>query len=208
MKSTERSRLLVPTAEAWAEWLERNCSSCTGIWLHLGKKGRTIPAVTYAEALEVALCYGWIDGQKKAFDGNTFVQRFTPRTAKSIWSETNREAALRLIDIGRMKPSGLAAIETAKANGRWEAAYESSSKSTVPADLQAALDENAKAKAFFETLDRLNRYAILFRIQTAVKPETRASRIAKFVEMLAKKQKIHSSPPPGKSSKEKQENPK
>jgi len=147
--------------------------------------------VTYEEALEVALCYGWIDGQKKSHDGTSWLQKFTPRGPKSIWSKINTEKALRLIESGKMKPAGLKAVEGARQDGRWDAAYASQSKAVVPGDLQAELDRNAEAKAFFATLDSRNRYAILHRIHTAKKAETRAMRIEKFVRMLEKKEKLY-----------------
>jgi uncharacterized protein YdeI (YjbR/CyaY-like superfamily) len=139
----------------------------------------------------VALCYGWIDAQKRSESANTWLQKFTPRSKKSIWSRINREKALALIKAGQMKPAGLKAIEGAKEDGRWDAAYDSPSRATVPTDLQAALDRNARAKAFFATLDGANRYAVLFRIQTAKKAETRARRIHQFVKMLERKEKLH-----------------
>jgi len=151
-----------------------------------------VQSVTYPEALDVALCFGWIDGQKKSDTAATWLQKFTPRSKRSIWSKINREKALALIAGGRMKPAGLQEIERAKADGRWEAAYESQSRAEVPADLQAALDANPKANVFFATLNSQNRYAVLFRIHHAKKAETRARRIKQFVEMLAKGEKLHS----------------
>jgi len=150
-----------------------------------------VQSLTYSEALEVALCYGWIDAQKKSESENTWLQKFTPRTKKSIWSRINREKALALIQAGEMKPAGLKAIESAKADGRWDAAYDSPSRATVPPDLQAALDRNARAKDFFATLDGANRYAVLFRIQTAKRADTRAKRIDRFIKMLENKEKLH-----------------
>lgn len=147
--------------------------------------------MSYSEALESALCYGWIDGQKRPENEKTWLQRFVPRSEKSIWSKINREKAEVFIKNGRMTPVGREAIERAKANGRWTAAYDSPSRATVPVDLQAALDANAPAKSFFEALDRANRYAILFRIQTVKKAETRVRKIQQFVEMLANHEKIH-----------------
>lgn len=161
------------------------------MWLRLAKAASGTPSVSYSEAVEVALCYGWIDGQKKGESENTWLQKFTPRAKRSIWSKINREKALALIERGQMKPAGLKEIERAKEDGRWDAAYDSSSTATVPGDLQAALDKNARAAAFFATLDRGNRYAILFRIHTARKPETRAKRIQQFIEMLARNEKVH-----------------
>lgn len=147
--------------------------------------------MTYAEALDVALCNGWIDSQKKGYDDASWLQKFTPRGAKSIWSKVNREKALALIESGRMKPAGLAAVESAQRDGRWDAAYDSSSTATVPDDLQAALDGNSRAKAFFATLNSANRYAVLFRVQTARKAETRARRIEQLVGMLERHETIH-----------------
>lgn len=157
----------------------------------MAKKDSGITSVNHAEALEVALCYGWIDGQRKAEDGKYFLQRFTPRTPRSTWSKINRDKALKLIEEGRMQPAGLAEVDRARADGRWDAAYDAQSVANVPPDLQAALDANPKAAAFFAKLDSRNRYAVLFRTQGAKKPETRARRIAQFVEMLAKGEKIH-----------------
>lgn len=157
----------------------------------MAKKDSGITSVNHAEALEVALCYGWIDGQRKAEDDKYFLQRFTPRTPRSTWSKINRDKALKLIEEGRMQPAGLAEVDRARADGRWDAAYDAQSVATVPPDLQAALDANPKAAAFFAKLDSRNRYAVLFRTQGAKKPETRARRIAQFVGMLAKGEKIH-----------------
>lgn len=175
----------------WAVWLDKNHATSSGVWLKLAKKASGVKSVTYDEALEVALCYGWIDGQKKSHDETSWLQKFTPRGRRSIWSKINTEKVLRLIESGRMKPAGLKAVESAKQDGRWDAAYASPSKAVVPDDLQAELDRNAKAKAFFATLDSRNRYAILHRIHTAKKAETRAKRIEQFVRMLANKEKIH-----------------
>ncbi|MGH9802318.1 MAG: YdeI/OmpD-associated family protein, partial [Blastocatellia bacterium] len=161
------------------------------IWMRLAKKASELKSANYAEALDVALCYGWIDGQKKSYDADSWLQKFTPRGAKSIWSKINREKAQELIEAGRMKPAGLKTIESAKQDGRWEAAYDSQSKATVPDDFQAELDRSPKAKSFFATLNSVNRYAILFRIQTAKKAETRAKRIQQFIQMLEKNEKIH-----------------
>jgi uncharacterized protein YdeI (YjbR/CyaY-like superfamily) len=148
-------------------------------------------SVTYREAIEVALCYGWIDGQKKSESKQHWLQRFVPRTSTSIWSKINRAKALSLIARGEMKPAGLKEVERAKASGRWKVAYDSARSARVPSDLQAALDANAKAKAFFATLTGQNRYAVLFRIQTARKAETRARRIRTFVQMLEKHKTLH-----------------
>jgi uncharacterized protein YdeI (YjbR/CyaY-like superfamily) len=180
-----------PSKQSWAAWLERNYGKSTGQWLRLAKKGATKKSVSYQEALEVALCFGWIDGQKRPESEQSWLQRFLPRSSKSIWSKINREKALALIASGEIKAAGLAAIENAKKNGQWDAAYDSPSGAAVPGDLQAALDANRRAKAFFETLDRANRYAILWRIQTVKKAETRIRKVEQFVDMLARGEKIH-----------------
>lgn len=178
-------------AASWTRWLERHHASAAGVWLRIAKKDSGIASIDHPAALEEALCWGWIDGQRKSDDAQYFLQRFTPRTRRSIWSQVNRAKVLKLIDDGRMQPAGLAEIERAKADGRWDAAYEGVAAATVPPDLQAALDANKKAAKFFATLDSRNRFAVLFRTQGAKKPETRARRIAQFVEMLAKGEKIH-----------------
>lgn len=176
---------------AWEAWLKKHHAGSNGVWLHIAKKDAEQPSVSYAQALESALCWGWIDGQKKGGDESHWLQRFTPRRARSIWSKKNRENALALIQQGRMQPPGLKEVERAQGDGRWDDAYDSARTATVPSDLQAELDGNQKAKAFFATLDGANRYAVLWRVQTAKKPETRARRIAQFVEMLARHEKIH-----------------
>jgi uncharacterized protein YdeI (YjbR/CyaY-like superfamily) len=176
----------------WREWLRDNhAETPAGVWLQIAKKGSGVVSVDYAQALEVALCYGWIDGQRKGLDDTHFLQKFTPRRSRSIWSKINREKVERLIADGDMQSAGLAEVERAKADGRWEAAYDSARTSAVPDDLAAALAGNPKAAEFFATLDGQNRYAILFRIQTAKRAETRAKRIATFVEMLARNEKIY-----------------
>ena len=175
----------------WATWLDKNQAISSGLWLRIAKKSSDIKSVTYAEALEMALCYGWIDGQKKTYDELTWLQKFTPRGARSIWSANNREKAGELIRSGQMKPAGLKAIERAKENGQWGAAYDSQSKIVIPEDFQAELEKHTKAKAFFITLDSANRYAILFRLHTARRPETRAKRLQQFIVMLEKHEKLH-----------------
>ena len=172
--------------KAWEAWLARHFDSSAGLWLRLAKTSATLRSVTYQEALEEALCHGWIDGQKKRYDEQSWLQKFTPRGPRSIWSKINRTKALKLIKQGRMRAAGSAAIERAKEGGRWETAYDSHRTATPPRDLEAALDQNPKAKAFFATLNSQNRYAILFRIQTAKKPETRRKRIEQFTRMLEK----------------------
>lgn len=179
------------SAEAFRVWLGENHAVSPGIWLKLRKKGAGIVALDYAQALDEALCYGWIDGQKAKFDDEWWLQRFTPRTPRSKWSKINRDKADALIKQGRMRPPGQAEVDRAKADGRWEAAYEGAKTATVPDDLRAALAADPAAAQFFETLDRQNRYAILYRIQDAKKAETRARRIEKYVEMLAKGEKLH-----------------
>ena len=176
----------------WEDWLAKNHQTSKGLWLKIAKKDTGIDTVTYAEALDGALCHGWIDGQKGALDDSFWLQKFTPRGPRSKWSKINREKAEALIEAGRMKPAGLVAIEQARSDGRWEQAYDSQSKAAVPEDLQKELDRNPKAAAFFATLDSANRYAVLYRIQEAKKPETRARRIEKFIGMLNRGEKIHS----------------
>jgi uncharacterized protein YdeI (YjbR/CyaY-like superfamily) len=171
-------------AAAFEKWLAKHHSS-PGVWLRLAKKNGGATSVSYAEAVEICLCYGWIDGQGKSIDEHFSKQRFTPRTPRSKWSKINTQRAERLIAAGRMRPAGQAAIDRAKADGRWAAAYDSPKTMTVPDDLTAALKKNKKAAAAFKTVNSRNRYAILFRIHDAKKPETRAARIDKFVTMLA-----------------------
>jgi uncharacterized protein YdeI (YjbR/CyaY-like superfamily) len=175
----------------WEEWLQEHHGSSKGLWLKIAKKGSGETTVTYAEALDVALCHGWIDGQKGALDEAFFLQRFTPRGPRSKWSKINRDKVDALVAAKRMRPAGLAEVEAAKADGRWEAAYEGQRTITVPGDLQKELDANPKAAAFFATLSSVNRYAILYRIQDAKKPETRAARIAKFLGMLERGETVH-----------------
>jgi len=193
MKSTPKELpvILFEHKKDWETWLDENHTTSGGIWLRIAKKASGLQSISYDEALEVALCYGWIDGQKKTYDETSYLQKFTPRGAKSIWSKINTEKAEKLIERGLMQPSGLKAIESAKQDGRWQAAYDSFSKASVPEDFQAELDKNPQALAFFATLNQQNRYAILFRIQTAKKPETRAKRIQQFISMLEKNEKIH-----------------
>lgn len=176
----------------WAVWLKNNYDTSPGVWLQLAKKDAGVQSVSYEEAIEVALCFGWIDGQKQAHGEQYWLQKFTPRSAKSVWSKINKAKALALIKAGKMKPAGLREIERAKLDGRWKAAYDSVSKSTVPGDFQRALDGNPRAKNFFATLDGRNRYAVLFRIQTTKNAETRARKITQFVQMLERHEKVHS----------------
>ena len=191
MTESSQPVLLFRRQKDWETWLDANHATSSGVWLRLAKKGSAIESVSYGEALEVALCYGWIDAQKKGESEQAWLQRFTPRRARSIWSKVNREKAAALVQAGRMRPAGMEQVERARQDGRWNAAYDSPAGAEVPADLQAALDRNARAKAFFQKLDRANRYAILWRIQTAKKAETRAQRILRFIEMLNRREKLH-----------------
>lgn len=175
----------------WEAWLDENHTSSPGLWLKLARKSSGLASVSYPEALEVALCYGWIDGQKGAGDGIFWLQRFTPRRPKSKWSEVNREKANELIALGKMKPAGLKEVEKAREDGRWELAYKSQRNMPVPADLQEKLDQRPQAREFFVSLNSTNRYAILYRIHDAKKPETRARRIEKFVAMLEERKTLH-----------------
>jgi uncharacterized protein YdeI (YjbR/CyaY-like superfamily) len=177
--------LAFPSAKAWADWLAKHGASAAGVWLKFAKKDSGVASVTYAEALEVALCHGWIDGQVKRLDETYYLQRFTPRTGRSKWSKVNCGKAEALIAAGKMKPAGLRQVEAAKADGRWAAAYDSPRTAAPPPDFLAALRKNRAAEKYFATLDGRNRFAILYQLQDAKKPETRARRIAKFVAMLA-----------------------
>lgn len=178
------------SAEAWEEWLATSPGS-EGVWLRIAKRGSGIATVTYDEAVDVALCFGWIDGQKAGYDASWFLQRFTPRRARSRWSEVNVARVERLVADGRMRPAGLAEVERAKADRRWDAAYGQRAFTEVPADLQDALDAEPGAAEFFATLNAANRYAVLYRVHDAKRPETRARRIAQLTEMLAAGKKIH-----------------
>ena len=175
----------------WRAWLAEHHADSDGIWIKFAKKGSGLPTVVYAEAVEVALAYGWIDGHTKGIDDRHYRQRYTPRRARSKWSKINRTKAEALIARGAMEPAGLAEVERAKADGRWDAAYDSPRTALVPDDLRAALDADPAASAFFEELDGNNRYAILYRIQDAKRADTRARRIAQFVEMLGRGETIH-----------------
>jgi uncharacterized protein YdeI (YjbR/CyaY-like superfamily) len=172
-------------------WLEENHSASDGAWLKIAKKGAPVPSVTYGEALELALCFGWIDSQKRGHDEQHFLQRFTPRRPRGRWSKINREKAEILIAAGRMRPTGLAEVDAAKADGRWEAAYEGQRTAEVPADLQRELDANTAAREFFAGLDSANRYAVIYRLNDAKKPETRERRLRKFLAMFERGEKIH-----------------
>jgi uncharacterized protein YdeI (YjbR/CyaY-like superfamily) len=179
------------SVSGWEDWLAEHHPDVNGAWLKFARKGSGQNSLTYAEAVEVALCYGWIDGQAASYDDAYWLQRYSPRRARSMWSKINRARVEALVEQGRMRPAGLREVERAKADGRWEAAYDPPSTATVPDDLTAALAGNPPAREFFEGLNSQNRYAILHRIQGAKKPETRARRIAKFVEMLGRGEKLH-----------------
>ncbi len=177
-------------AAAWEKWLTAHADA-KGVWLKFAKKGQGAASVSYAEALDVALCHGWIDSQKKALDAQYYLQKFTPRRPRSLWSKINLGKIEALLAAGRMQVGGLREVEAAKADGRWHVAYDSPSAMPVPDELAAALARNPKAKAFFDILDKTNRYSVCWRVQTAKKAETRARRVEVLVAMLAKGQKIH-----------------
>lgn len=183
--------LAFPSSEAFLDWLGRHHDSPAGIWMRIYKKGSGVESITYAGALDAALRYGWIDGQKRGLDELSWVQRFVPRRPRSVWSRINRDAAERLIAEGKMREPGLRQVEAARRDGRWEAAYEGQRTATIPEDFLAALKENPAAQAFYEGLDRVNRYAVVFRLQTAKRPETRARRIADFVAKLGRGERFH-----------------
>jgi uncharacterized protein YdeI (YjbR/CyaY-like superfamily) len=178
-------------ADAFDRWLEKQPESSPGLWIKFAKAGSGIPSVTKAEAIDAALCHGWIDGQLDKYDDQHWLVRFTPRKPRSKWSQVNRRRATALLEAGRVRPRGLAQIEAAKEDGRWESAYAPASEAQVPPDLQAALESNPEAAAFFATLTGADRYAILYRVGTVKKPETRARKIAAFVAMLERHETIH-----------------
>jgi len=190
-KKPELPIISFASCNEWEAWLEEHHTAPDGLWLKFAKKGSGLETVTYNQALEVALCYGWIDGQVRKFDEVYYLQRFTPRRPKSRWSKINRQKATELIEQGKMRQAGLREVEQAKADGRWDAAYDSPSTATVPDDLSRKLKENEKAREFFSKLDSRNRYAILYQIQDAKRPETRARRIAKYVALLAEQKKLY-----------------
>lgn len=187
----EQSAFPFASSGAWEAWLEDNHASSDGIWIKMAKKASGIPSVSHPEALEIALCFGWIDGQRRALDEKHFLQRFTPRRRRSPWSKINAEKAQALIAAGRMRPAGLAEVERAKKDGRWDAAYAGQRLMGVPDDLYAELDARPEAAAFFAELSSRNRYAILYRLNDAKRPETRARRLAKFVAMLEARQTVY-----------------
>ena len=179
------------TAKEWRTWLSKNSQVSTGVWLKISKKDSKEKTVTYAEALEESLCYGWIDGQKKSLDEQAWLQKFCPRGPKSIWSKINIAHIENLTKAGKMEPEGLKAVASAKADGRWEAAYDSPAKMTVPDDFINELSKNKKALDFYKTLNKANLFSIAFRLQTAKKPETRRKRVEVIVDMLSKGEKFH-----------------
>ena len=186
----------LPTIEfaspaAWEQWLEDSHDSSPGVWLKIAKKGAPASTVDYAQALEQAIRYGWIDGQKRGYDEHYWLQRFTPRGPRSKWSQVNRAKALELIDQGRMKPAGMAQYEAAKRDGRLDEAYEPQSRASVPEDFQSALDQNPAAAEFFATLKGANRYAFLYRLHHVKTPDARAKRIATYIEMLSEGRTFH-----------------
>lgn len=188
---TELQTLAPADPQAWWDWLAAQHQASPGVWLKLNKKASGAVNLSYAEALDAALAWGWIDGQKGSLDATAWLQKFSPRRPRSIWSKINREKIQALIERGKMQPSGLAVVEAAKQDGRWDAAYDPPSRATVPDDFQRAIDAVPPAAAFFATLDATNRYALLHRVQTAKKPETRARRIGDYVAMLARGVKLH-----------------
>jgi len=180
-----------PSAADWEAWLDEHHAGAAGVWVQIAKKSTGIPTVTYAQAVDAAICFGWIDGRRAGMDETWFLQRFTPRRARSRWSKINTEKALAFIEQGRMRPAGLAEVERAQADGRWEAAYDGQKAMQVPEDLRAALAAEPGALEFFQTLRGQNRYAILYRVHDARRPETRARRIATFVAMCAAGETVH-----------------
>jgi uncharacterized protein YdeI (YjbR/CyaY-like superfamily) len=187
----EKEILTFKTSNAFEKWLAKNHNKATVIWLRFFKKDSGKASITYKEAVDEVLCYGWIDGQANKYDDESWIQKFTPRSAKSIWSKKNTENIERLTALGKMKPSGLAEVERAKADGRWAKAYDSPKEMQIPDDFIKELSKNKKAKAFFETLNKTNKYAIGWRLQTAKKPETKEKRIKTIIEMLSKGEKFH-----------------
>jgi uncharacterized protein YdeI (YjbR/CyaY-like superfamily) len=189
--AAELKILSFKTPKAFGVWLKSNHAKVPGVWVQLFKKGSGVKTITYAEAVDEALCWGWIDSQKKSFDDKSFLQRFGPRRAKGMWSKTNREHVARLGHEGRMMPAGLAQVASAKADGRWQAAYDSPKNMEVPDDFLSELKKNKTAFKFFNSLNKTNIYAIAWRLQTAKKPETRKKRMDSILEMLKKGQKFH-----------------
>ncbi|HZD12066.1 MAG TPA: YdeI/OmpD-associated family protein [Candidatus Binatus sp.] len=180
-----------PSMEEWERWLGKTHASSRGVWLRFFKKGSGVASLSHAEALDAALCYGWIDGQTRKYDEESWLQKFTPRRPQSVWSKRNRELAVRLAQAGKMRPAGLKEVEAAKTDGRWDRAYDSPSKMTMPEDFLKKLSKTKKALTFFGTLNKANTYAIAWRLQTAKKPEIREKRMKAIIEMLSKEKKFH-----------------
>lgn len=191
VKTNNNSLLRFKNLDEWRKWLSKNYDDQTGVWLKIAKKSSGKSSVSQQEALDVALCYGWIDGQRKSFDTQYFLQKYTPRRKGSLWSKINVAKVEKLVAEGKMQKSGLAEVEKAKQDGRWAAAYDSAKTISTPKDFQVALNKNLKAKAFYETLNKTNTYAFCWRIQTAKKPQTRKARIEKIILMLEHGEKIH-----------------
>ena len=191
MATNELPILPFASVALWEQWLSEHHTRCAGVWLKIAKKASGIASVTYDEALDVALCYGWIDGQRKTADSEFFLQKFTPRRPKSLWSKRNIAKVVELTAAKRMQPSGLAEVEAARRDGRWAAAYDSPKDIVVPEDFLAALRENQQALAFFNTLSKANVFAIAWRLQTARQPETRQRRFAALLAMLEREEKLH-----------------
>lgn len=187
----ERPVIIFQSAKEWRQWLEENHEVSLGVWIKIAKKATGIPTVTHAQALDDALCFGWIDGQRKSYDDRYFVQKFTPRTKRSIWSKRNQEIVARLIEEGLMRSAGQVQIDAAKTDGRWERAYDSPKNMKVPDDFLAALKKNPKAEQFFATLNKTNTFAIAFQLSTAKRPETRARRMEKLLAMLEREEKLY-----------------
>ena len=187
----EREVLELSSRDAWEQWLAENHASSPGVWLRLGKKSAPAPTLTYPEALEEAIRHGWIDGQRRSGDQHSYLMRFTPRGPRSQWSQINRDKAAALIAEGRMTPAGLAQVNAAQADGRWERAYEPQSRASVPEDFRRALDGNPAAREFFESLTGARRYAFLYRLHQARRPEARAKRIATYLELLSARRTLH-----------------
>jgi uncharacterized protein YdeI (YjbR/CyaY-like superfamily) len=188
---TELAELLVPDAESWRTWLDRHHADRPGVWLVLHKKGGQATALTYAQALDEALCFGWIDGQIARRDDGSYRQRFTPRRPNSLWSARNVEHVARLAEAGRMRPAGIAAVEAAKAQGRWQTAYRGQADMQIPPDLAQALAANPAAAATFDQLDAANRYAVVYRLNAVKRPATRDRKLAEYIEMLARGESLH-----------------
>jgi uncharacterized protein YdeI (YjbR/CyaY-like superfamily) len=190
-KGSVGKTIAFPSAREFEQWLAKNHAESTGIWLRFFKKNSGVVSVSYVEAVDAAICFGWIDGQLKKHDEKSWLRKFTPRRPKSVWSKRNRSHAERLVNAGKMHAAGLQEVEAAKEDGRWKAAYDSASEMEIPDDFVKELAKNKRAKSFFETLNRANVYAIVWRLQTAKKPETRQRRLETILAMLAKKQKFH-----------------